>query len=319
MDFAIEILSAILSWKTLLVLVAIWLLGTSIFIVRGKTAGILETFGKPHERARLPGLQFKLPWPFTAVRARVNLQLQEIKADVSVKTKDNAFMTLPVKVQYRASDDPVGAVKAHYELEKPEAQITSYVLNNVRQTASGMDMVELYANRDSMEEQVQAALSERFARYGYIIENVLVDEPQPSTEVRDAFNRVIASHRLKEAAENEAAAARIKLVGVAEAESKSKELQGEGMAKMREAMAKGLEQAMETMKKAGLTAQEAMAFLTDTNRLDTITTAAAHGNMVIIDARAGNELANTTAAVKAASGNPNSPVPLHPVEGSKAA
>lgn len=319
MDFAIEILSAILSWKTLLVLVAIWLLGTSIFIVRGKTAGILETFGKPHERARLPGLQFKLPWPFTAVRARVNLQLQEIKADVSVKTKDNAFMTLPVKVQYRASDEPTGAVKAHYELEKPEAQITSYVLNNVRQTASGMDMVELYANRDSMENQVQTALSERFALYGYIIENVLVDEPQPSSEVRDAFNRVIASKRLKEAAENEAAAARIKLVGVAEAEAESKKLQGEGMAKMREAMAKGLEQAMETIGKAGLTPQEAVAFLTDTNRLDTISTAAAHGNMVIIDARAGNELATTTAAVKAASGNPNSPVPLHPVEGSKAA
>jgi regulator of protease activity HflC (stomatin/prohibitin superfamily) len=104
----------------------------------------------------------------------VNLQLQEIRADVSVKTKDNAFMTLPVKVQYRASDDLVGAVKAHYELEKPEAQISSYVLNNVRQTASGMDMVELYANRNSMENQVQTSLSERFARYGYIIENVLV-------------------------------------------------------------------------------------------------------------------------------------------------
>lgn len=295
-----SILGFILSWKMVLIVITVWILVSSFFIVRGKTAGILETFGKPHERARLPGLQFKLPWPFTAVRARVNLQIQEIKADVSVKTKDNAFMTLPVKVQYRASDDPVGAVKAHYELEKPEAQITSYVLNNVRQTASGMDMVELYANRDSMETQVQATLSERFVRYGYVIENVLVDEPQPSNEVRDAFNRVIASHRLKEAAENEAAAARIKLVGVAEAEAESKKLQGEGMAKMREAMAKGLEQAMETMKRAGLEPQEAMAFLNETNRLDAITTAAAHGNMVVVDTRAGN-MPETVAAVKAAS------------------
>jgi len=299
MEFFTDLTFAELFWRSLLLLLALWAIFTSIFIVRGKTAAILETFGKPHDRARLPGLQFKLPWPFTVVRARVNLQLQEIRSDVSIKTKDNAFMVLPVKVQYRASDDPVGAVKAHYELEEPETQITSYVLNNVRQTASGIDMVELYQNRDAMEAEVQNTLSERFARYGYVIENVLVDEPQPSVEVRDAFNRVIASQRLKEAAANEADAERIKLVGVAQAEAESKRLQGEGMAKMREAVAEGLEHAMETMRKAGLSAEQAMSFLTDTNRLDAITNAGAQGNLIIIDTKDSNRLVETVAAVKA--------------------
>lgn len=300
MEIIGTVLGTIFSWKMFAALIAIWLLSTSVFIVRGKTAAILETFGKPDTHARLPGLHFKAPWPFSSIRDRVNTQLQEIKADVSVKTKDNAFMILPVKVQYRASDDSLGAVKAHYELENPEVQISSYILNNVRQTASGLDMIELYANRDSMESQVQSSLSEQFARYGYVMENVLVDQPQPSGEVRDAFNHVIASQRLREAAENEAAASRIKLVGIAEAESKSKELQSEGMAKMREAMAKGLENAMETMTKAGLTAQEAMMFINETNRLDTISSAAAHGNLVIVDTRSSNDLATTVAAVKAA-------------------
>lgn len=281
-------------------ILVIWFLSSGIFIVRGKTAAILETFGKPHRLARGAGLQFKFPAPITTIVARVNLQLQEIEANVSVKTKDNAFMTLPVKVQYRVNDDLNGAIKAHYELEHPEQQIASYVLNNVRQTASGMEMVELYANRDSMEDQVRSALLERFAQFGYLIENVLVDEPQPSTEVREAFNRVIASHRLKEAAENEAAAARIRLVGVAEAEAKSKALQGEGMAQMREAVARGLETAMKTMTGAGLTSQEAMKFLTDTNRFDTISNAATHGNTIIIDMKDGGAMGDTVAAVKAA-------------------
>jgi regulator of protease activity HflC (stomatin/prohibitin superfamily) len=214
-------------------------------------------------------------------------------------------MTLPVKVQYRVNDDLNGAIKAHYELERPEQQITSYVLNNVRQTASRMEMVELYANRDSMEEEVQSALLDRFAQFGYLIENVLVDEPQPSVEVRDAFNRVIASHRLKEAAENEAAAARIKLVGVAEAEAKSKALQGEGMAQMREAVAKGLEQAMNTMTKAGLSTQDAMKFLTDTNRFDTISNAATHGNVIVIDMKDTNNFSDTVAALKASDAHNN--------------
>jgi regulator of protease activity HflC (stomatin/prohibitin superfamily) len=304
MELIESIFGFIFSWKVVLLVVFIWLASSSVFIIRGKTAGILETFGKPHERARLPGLQFKLPFPFTSIRAHVNLQQQEIGADVSVKTNDNAFMTLPVKVQYRASDDPLGAVKAHYELEKPETQIASYVLNNVRQTASGMEMVELYANRDAMESKVQEALREQFARYGYIIENVLVDEPQPSPEVRDAFNKVIASKRLKEAAENEAEAAKIRLVGVAKAEAESKKLQGQGMADMREAIARGLEHAMETMQKAGLTPEDAMSFLNETNRLDTISTAAAHGNMIIVDTRGGNNIVDTIGAVKAADAKP---------------
>ena len=283
----------------LILLAVVVLLSSVLYVVKGKTAVILETFGRPHKLAVFPGLRVKWPWPITNIVARVNLQLQEIHADVSVKTSDNAFMTLPVKVQYRASDDAVGAVKAHYELEAPEKQITSYVLNNVRQTASGMEMTELYANRDSVEQQVQDALSEQFARFGYIIENVLVDEPQPSSEVRDAFNKVIASKRLMEAARNEAEAARIKLVGAAQAEAESKKLQGEGMAQMRTAVARGLEEAMSTMAKAGLKPEEAIRFLTDTNRIDAITNAAAHGNTIIMDAGSNRELATTSALLDA--------------------
>jgi regulator of protease activity HflC (stomatin/prohibitin superfamily) len=207
-------------------------------------------------------------------------------------------MTLPVKVQYRASDDGVGAVKAHYELEAPEKQIASYVLNNVRQTASGMEMTDLYANRDAVEQEVQLALSAQFARFGYIIENVLVDEPQPSTEVRDAFNQVIASKRLMEAARNEAEAQRIKLVGAAQAEAESKKLQGEGMAQMREAIARGLEEAMRTMQNAGLSTEQSIQLLSDTNRLDTITSAAAHGNTIILDAGQNRDLAGVAAVLE---------------------
>lgn len=283
----------------LLVIAGLFLLPSMVYVVRGKTAAILETFGRPHQYAVFPGLRIKWPWPITTIVARVNLQLQEIHADVSVKTSDNAFLTLPVKVQYRASDDPVGAVKAHYELESPERQISSYVLNNVRQTASTMEMTDLYANRDAVESQVQTALSEQFAHFGYIIENVLVDEPQPSQEVRDAFNKVIASKRLMEAARNEAEAERIKLVGAAQAEAESKKLQGEGMAQMREAVARGLEEAMRTMQRAGLTPEMAVTFLTNTNRIDAITTAATHGNTIIIDASAERGAVTTAALLEA--------------------
>lgn len=275
-------------------------LATTFFTVGGKTAAILETFGKPHINAKMPGLRVKLPYPITQVVAYMDLRQREIKANISVKTSDDAFVTLPVKVLFRASDQPDGAVLAHYQLENPEEQISSYILNNVRHTASGMSMADLYANRDQLEQQVAVALSARFAQFGYIIENVLVDQPQPSKDVEDAFNKVIASKRLKDAATNEADAIRIKLVGAAEAEKQSKKLQGEGMADMRKAVAAGIEEAMSTMQKAGLSPQEAMIMMNETNRLDTISNAAAHGNMVIVDTKADPAFNQTFTAVKAA-------------------
>jgi len=280
--------------------VVLALVPTCFYIVHGKTAAILETFGEPHQEASTPGLHIKLPWPITHVVARVHLQLQEITQDVSVKTRDNAFMTLPVKVQYRASSLPAGSVKAYYELEEPERQITSYILNNIRQTAAGLNMVDLYQNRSDMEDTVQSTLTDRFERFGYVIENVLVDEPQPSPEVKDAFNRVIASEREKEAALNIAEAKRIELVGIAKAERESKQLQGQGIAEMRDEIAKGLQKAIEEIKQAGLSTEQAVTLIMDTNRLDTLGSAATHGNMFFVDLKQSGAMSETLATVMAA-------------------
>jgi regulator of protease activity HflC (stomatin/prohibitin superfamily) len=237
----------------------------------------------------------------------VNLQIQEITEDVSIKTKDNSFMLLPAKVQFCASNSPEGAVKAFYELENPQAQISSYILNSIRMTASGMDMEELYSARSEMENDVQERLTEQFAGFGYVIKNVLVDEPQPSSEVRSAFNRVIASKREKEAAQNVADAERIRLVGIASAEAESKKLQGEGIAQMRDALAKGLKESIELITSANVSTEQALALLMDTNRQDTLSSVAAKGNLVVMDLSKGSEqIGQYMAASKAVVGSDSS-------------
>lgn len=284
---------------------AFLLIKSMVRIVPGKTAFIVETFGKPWNRALTPGLNFILPWPIHAVSGKVSLQLLEIKTNVAVKTSDNVFLGLPVAVQYRADDHPEGTVKAFYELAEPREQISSFILNNVRQSAAKMTLEELFQNRDKLQLVVLEELAARFSAYGYIIEAVLVDQPQPSAEVQESFNRVIASQRLLDAARNEGEATRIKLVKEAEAEAESKRLQGEGIANMRKAIAEGIEDSMLTIKKAApkLSDAEIMAFLTDTNRLDTISGAATHGNMIVVDmqdASAARQVALTGVGVKTA-------------------
>ena len=122
--------------------------------------------------------------------------------------------------------------------------------------------------------------------YGFEIVNVLVDEPQPSHEVQAAFNRVIAAEREKEAAENEAEAQRILLVGIAEAEKTSKRLQGEGIALQRVAIAEGYHDAMHQLKESMPNTGEdtILAMLMMTNHWDTIRDAAAkEGNVIMVN------------------------------------
>lgn len=270
---------------------------TCLVIVPGKTEYVLETLGKPHQKSRKPGMSFKLPWPFTSVVGKMSMAQQEITAPVDIKTSDDSFMQLPVAVQYVVSD----AIKAHYELDDPRQQMQSYVLNNVRQTAGGLKMKDLYQNRDAIENGVKQELEAPFKNYGFTIRNVLVDEPQPSREVRDAFNRVIASLREKEAAQNEADATKIKLIGEAQAEKESKKLQGEGMAEMREAIAHGMKDSMSTLIDAGLTQAQALELMQNTNRLDTLSSISSNGNLILMDLKGEQEssVGETMAAVKA--------------------
>jgi regulator of protease activity HflC (stomatin/prohibitin superfamily) len=274
------------------------ILFSCIVIVRGKTAAILETLGKPHINAMSPGFHIKFPWPITIVVGRVNLATRQIDADVDVKTKDNAFMNVPVSVQYRASDNLRGAVRAYYELDNPEQQIRSYILNNARQSVSKMDMSDLYSNRDNIEKQVQSELEEKFEYFGFHIENVLVDQPQPSKDVQQSFNRVIASIREREAAQNFAEAERIRMVGVAQAEAESKKLQGQGVADMRREMAKGMKEAMSTIKDSGVEQKDALKFIIDATRLDTLESASKYGSLIIMDTDKQNNIADTVAAIK---------------------
>ena len=70
---------------------------------------------------------------------------------------------------------------------------------------------------------------------------------------------------------------------------------------MREAIARGMKDAMSTLTDAGLDANQALELLMDTNRLDTLGSAAAHGNMVLVDMHTsgGKDIVNTVMGVKA--------------------
>ncbi len=235
--------------SVLLLILVGFILYTSIFVVRAKSNDVVERFGKFHS-VRQPGLNIKLPYPIDKVVACVSLQVQELNSELGVKSKDNVFIMLPVAVQFRVGrkDDSVQA--AFYELDRPEEQLKSYVMNRIRSAINGLELQEIYDDKEKITTEVKAELAEQFSEFGYEIVDVLIDEPQVSAEVRSSFDRVISSKRNLESAENEAQANKTIQVRAAEASAAAMALNGKGIADQRAAIANGFKEDFNKIKDA---------------------------------------------------------------------
>jgi len=257
----------------------------SIFVVtRQKTSKILTLFGRFH-KATSPGLSMKLPWPFVTMDGVIELNIQEIKGEVTVKSSDNAFLTIPWALQFKVIESKVK--EAYYELDDPQAQMTSYILNTLRGEASNLTMEQLFKSNESFEKAVDETLSLRFDKYGYEIINVLVDDPQPSEELKVAFDEVIASKREKEAAQNKADAVRIKMIGEAEAEGESLKIKAKAFKEFRKEIAEGNSEAIKVflhdIEDGGLSSKDVLSFFDGVDLRDAIRDAAKHpGNMIVV-------------------------------------
>lgn len=230
-----EILSTLIQWAVIIGLI-IWLIKSVVFVVRQQQVEVIERFGKYVRTARA-GLNLKIP--FVEKRAgNLSLRIQELAEDVLAKSLDNAFLTVPVKVQYKIDEDKTK--EAFYSLQNQSKQVSSYIVNTVRSTASEMTMEEIFKSKTKFEEGVNQTLNIKFGNWGFTVMNVLVDNPIPSQEVRLSFDKVISSKRLREAAENEAEAIRIKTVAGAKAEAESLTLKAKAYVDQRKTIAEGM-------------------------------------------------------------------------------
>ncbi|MFX4300322.1 SPFH domain-containing protein [Pseudosulfitobacter pseudonitzschiae] len=266
------------------IVIAVFLLLTMIVITGQQNVRMIETFGK-FRSIRSAGLSFKLPWPIQTASREFSLKQLQLAEDVGVKSIDNAFLNVPIKLQYRVN--PELASDAYYKLDKPEEQIRSYIVNQVRATAGGLSFEDLFKSRDTFEGDVAETLCEKMAEFGYIIVNVLVDDPQPSQQLREAFDRVISSQRLREAATNEGEAARIMSVAKAEAEGEALKIKGSAYAEFRKTVAEGNAEALNKfVGETGLTPKDGLTFFNSINEMEAVRDAAQYGGKTVFIAAA---------------------------------
>ncbi|NPA43184.1 MAG: SPFH domain-containing protein [Chlorobi bacterium] len=256
-----------MNWLTILALIVLFVLLFDVFfIVRQQTAVIIERFGRFHS-IRFAGLHFKLPLVDRKSKP-VNLRIQQLDVNVETKTKDDVFVHLKVSTQYRIPKDRVK--DAYYKLENPSAQITSYIFDVVRAEVPKMRLDDVFVRKDDIAIAIKRELNDAMIDYGYDIIKTLVTDIDPDPQVKEAMNRINAAERQKIAAQYEGDAQRILIVERAKAEAESKRLQGKGIADQRREIAKGLEESVDVLNKAGINPQEASALIIITQHYDTL-------------------------------------------------
>ena len=237
-----------------------------LFIVKQQTAFIVERFGK-FNSIRFAGLQFKIPI-VDRIAARLSLRIQQLDVVVETKTKDDVFVNMKISVQYQILREKV--YDAFYRLQNPHEQLTAYIFDLVRAEIPKMLLDDVFEKKDDIAFAVKRDLKEAMLEYGYDIVKALVTDIDPDHSVKQAMNRINAAEREKIAAQHEGDAQRILIVERARAEAESKRLQGRGIADQRREIAKGLEESVDTLNKAGINPQEASALIVITQHYDTL-------------------------------------------------
>jgi regulator of protease activity HflC (stomatin/prohibitin superfamily) len=248
------------------IILGLILVFTGLFTVKQQTAYVIERLGK-FQSIRQAGLQFKIPM-IDKVSGKLNLRIQQLDVLVETKTKDNVFVKLKVSVQFLVLKDKI--YEAFYKLENPHDQITSYVFDTIRAEVPKMKLDDVFERKDDVAIAIRRELEQAMHDYGYGIIKALVTDIDPDIAVKNAMNRINAAEREKLAAQYEGDSERIRIVAKAQAEAESKRLQGQGIADQRREIAKGLEESVEVLNKAGINSQEASALIIITQHYDTL-------------------------------------------------
>ncbi len=261
-------------------IVFIFFLVSSLYVVRQQSVAIIERFGR-YQTTSGSGIHLRLPFGMDKIAARVQLRLLQSEIVVETKTKDNVFVMMNVATQYRVNEQNV--IDAYYKLMRPEAQIKSYIEDALRSSVPKLTLDELFEKKDEIALEVQHQVAEEMSTYGYIIVKTLITKVEPDGEVKQSMNEINAAQRKRVAAQELAEADKIKIVTAASAEAEKDRLHGVGIAQQRKAIVDGLAESIAELKQAnvGMTEEQIMSILLTNQYLDTLNTFANHGNQTL--------------------------------------
>jgi regulator of protease activity HflC (stomatin/prohibitin superfamily) len=273
----------------LLVLVVVGLV-RSFRSIGQSTVGVVTVFGK-YQRVMREGLNVKLPWE--KLHYLLSLQNRALQLEFQAITLDQANVKFATMVLYAVAGADEESIKkavfSFVSFDEFQLALQRTIDGSIRQFVATTKQSDILGMRAEIVDHTKKNLDEVVLAWGYVVRDIQITDMTFDKEIIDSMARVVSSKNLLAAASNEGAAllvkrtkdaeaeAAYKTIG-AEAEKKASALRGEGLALFRKNIAVGMQEAAQSLKAAGVSA-EFLLFLEYTDAMKYV---AEHGQGKVI-------------------------------------
>ncbi|MCJ2123580.1 SPFH domain-containing protein [Methylobacterium sp. J-077] len=183
----------------------------------------VERFGR-YARTLESGLGLIVPF-VDRIGRRVNVMEQVIDVpSQQAFTRDNAGVTIDAVVFYQVLD----AARASYEVSNLDLAMTTLTMTNIRTVVGAMDLDQLLAHRDEINERLLRVLDAAAAPWGVKINRIEIKDIVPPADLAGAMARQMKAEREKRASILEAEGQRAADILRAEGRKQSAILEAEG-------------------------------------------------------------------------------------------
>ena len=198
------------SWFPLAValIVAVWLVVSSIHFVQPREQGIVTWLGGKYSRTLNPGTNWTLPWPIQDVAVEnVSMIRSETiggSGENLILTGDQNLVDLSYLVRWNIKD----LVQFNFELAEPQETLTEVAESAMRAAVAEteLDTILSGAGREQVETRVRRRMQEILDAYGagIAVQGVEIARTEAPEQVIEAFNDVLAARQDAERNLNEA-------------------------------------------------------------------------------------------------------------------
>jgi regulator of protease activity HflC (stomatin/prohibitin superfamily) len=238
---------------------------TSCFTVNQGSVAVVTRFGK-FRKIAITGLNFKTPF-IERVANIISLQNRSAQMKFQAITSDQANVYFNALLLYSvvdSTDETIKNVAFKFRTDGEfDTALSRTTEGAVRAFVAGKKQAEVLRLRNEIVEHVKSELDSTLHSWGFHLMDLQINDISFDTAIMNSMAQVVASSNLKAAAENEGQALLIQKTKAAEAEgtaikiqaeaeSTAAQLRGQGVAKFREEVAKGLSASAEELKSANL-------------------------------------------------------------------